>query len=157
MLQVDDFMKFLILHCFYHYFLNHHFMVQIHRFMELLIFRWFYHHHWMVQDMIFMTFFLLNLPISQGALWGPQGPPATPQGPPKAPPRTTQGSPMGSLRVPSKKKNRCPAYVVPPGDPNLQKASQGPAPSTQVNLWQIMKFYVDLADCHQIISKILFV
>ena len=68
MLQADDIMTFFILHCCHHYSLNQHFIVQIQNLMKLLIFRWLYHHHWMVQHMTFMTFFLLNLQKSKGAL-----------------------------------------------------------------------------------------
>ena len=121
MLQVDDFMNSLISDCFYHYFLNHHFMAQIHTLMQLWIFCWFYHHPWMVQGMTFMTFFLLNPIISQGALWDTQGAPKSFQRQPQDLPR------------------------IPKDLPRTPKAAN------------LMRFYVDLADCHQIISWILFV
>ena len=68
MLQVDDFMKFLILHWFYHHFSHHYLMVQIDDVMQLLILHWFYHHYLMFQDDTFMLFLVLGLRISQGAL-----------------------------------------------------------------------------------------
>jgi hypothetical protein len=103
-------------------------MVQIYNLMKLLIFRWFYHHHWMVQHMTFMTFFLLNLLKSQGALYDPQDP----QGPSNDTPRTSQGPPKDLPGTPTDL-------------PRTPKAGNR------------MKFYVDLIDCHQVISKILFV
>ena len=127
--QVGDFMEFLILHCFYHYFFNHCFMVQIHKLMKLLIFRWFYDHHWMVWHMTFMTFCLLHLLIFQGALSDFQGHQ-----------RTIQRRPKELLRLP-----QCPPRDFPTHFPRTPTAGN----PTQ--------FYVDRADCHHIISKMRFV
>ena len=100
-LHIDDFTKFLISHCHYHRFLNYNFMVQVHNPVKLLIFRWFHHHHWMVPDMTFMTFFLLNVLICQGALWDPQWPPRTLLRHPKDPLRLPEG-PSRDSQGPSK-------------------------------------------------------
>ena len=60
MLQVDDFMKFLILHGFYYYFLHYYLMVQIDDVMQLLILHWFYHHCLMFKDDTFMSLLVLD-------------------------------------------------------------------------------------------------
>ena len=124
--QVDDFMKFLILHCFYHYFLHHNLTFQIDDVVQLLILHWFYHYYLMFQYNTFMSFLLLGLPISQGALQDPQGPPRAS----KDTPRTPQGPPKD---VPGTPKD-------PPRTPQAGN---------------LMKFYIDLIHCHQIISIIL--
>ena len=71
--------------------------MSVHTHIYIYIHDWFHHYHWMVWHMTFVRFFLLNLRISQRALWDRQGPPRIlqrhhkdtlrlPQGPPRAPP-----------------------------------------------------------------------
>ena len=80
----------------------------------------------MVQHVTFMTFLLLDQPRSQGAFWDPQGTPRTLQRHLKDPGRLPHG---------------------PPRDP------RGPSRTSKAG--NLRKFYVELADCHQIIPKIL--
>ena len=72
--------KFLIFHCFYHYFSNQTFIVHIDDLMKMLIFCWFYHHYRIVQHLNSMSFWLLSLAVPQWAFSEPQWAPRTPQG-----------------------------------------------------------------------------
>ena len=142
--------KFLILHCFYH----HHFDAPSWWFYEILnitlvlpsLFASLFDGlNWWCYAIVNITWVLPSLfdvprwdfPVifcvgSTNIPRSPLGPPGTP----KDPPRTPQGRPP-------------PPSHRPPRDPqDLPGTPQGS---------NLMKFYVDLTDCHQVISKILFV
>ena len=91
MLHVDDFMKFFILHCFYSYFLNEDFMVQVHNLS--LILPSLDGLTYDLYDIFFAEFMnILRSPLRPPRT--PKDPSVTPQGPPTAPPRTFQGHPQ---------------------------------------------------------------
>ena len=96
------FMKFLIFHCFYHYFSNQTFIVHIDDLMKMLIFCWFYHHYRIVQHLNSTSFWLLSLAVPQWAFSEPQWAPRTPQGHemiPQGTPRDVQWVPKDAPRL----------------------------------------------------------